>query len=242
MAIAPDSRITAELIEGSVIYFIQDGTELETNKTSSLANPPTFAEAMTKGVILGTIKNFKFNPEFKTLTKEGVDPDTQQYTTWDVKILQKLKPTFSTMDVVPEAHMLELGLASMPEKGSTAKPFSNTSGVLKGYLAISLLDSYRTLGEDGELAQVLFRGYLGLADTGDNTSDLKTVNYEFQVTYLPSDGFKNIAIETTLGSGYTYTDTSSSDSSSSSSSDSSSSSSSDSGSDSGSDDTQTQGE
>lgn len=229
MAIKPDSRITAELIEGSVIYFIQDGTTLEDSKTSSLANPPTFAQAMSKGVILGTIKNFKFNPEFKTLTKEGVDPDTQQYTTWDVKILQKLKPTFSTMDVVPEAHMLELGLASMPDKGSTAKPFSNTSGVLKGYIAISLLDSYRTLGEDGELAQVLFRGNLGLADSGDNTSDLKTVNYEFQVTYLPADGFKNVAIETTLGNGYTYTDTTSS---------SSSSSSSDSGS---SDDTQTQG-
>lgn len=195
MSINIDSRTTAEIIFGSLVYWVPDGAEYgDGNKTASKDNVPTFEEAIKLGRCLGMISSWKWNSEYKTITKKGVDPETQRHTETDRKILTKVKPTFSTQDVTPEAYALEHGLAEIPAIGETVRPFTNASGSLRGHLYIVLLDSLRTNGEDGELAQIHLRGDLALADNTENTDDLKQINYEFNVTQFPEDGFKNLAI------------------------------------------------
>lgn len=193
-----ESRTAAEMVVGALVLFVPDGTEYGEGKTAGKDNVPTFEEAWAAGSILGMISTFKWNTEYKTVTKEGVSHTTQRYETIDRKILTKVKPQFSTQDVVPEAWALEHGLAALPAKDAAAQPFSNASGVIRGHLYIRLLDSYRTHGEDGEVAQIYLRGDLGLQDNSENNSDLKKVNYEFSVTSFPADGFKNIGLDPDL--------------------------------------------
>lgn len=196
MSIKTESRTMAEIIEGAVVYWVPDGEPYGTgDKTASKDNVPTFEEAVQVGKVLGCISNFKLGAEYKTVTKKAaVNPETQRYESRDLKILQKVKPTFTTQDVNPEAYALEHGLQAIPAVGESCQPFANASGVLRGHLYIQLLDSGRTSGEDGEIAQLYFRGDLGLGEAADNTDEFKTINYEFNVTSLPQDGFKNIAI------------------------------------------------
>ena len=196
MSIRIDSRTTAEIIFGSLVYWVPDGAQYgDGNKVASKDNVPTFDEAIKLGRCLGEIFSWKWNSEYKTITKKGVDPETQRHTETDRKILTKVKPTFSTQDVTPEAYALEHGLSDSPAIGETVRPFTNASGSLRGHLYIVLLDSLRTNGEDGELAQIHLRGDLALADNTENTDDLKQINYEFNVTQFPEDGFKNIGID-----------------------------------------------
>lgn len=198
MSIEREKRTAAEMVIGAICTFVPDGTEYAEGKTADKNNVPTFEEALAAGNNLGMISSFKWNPEYKTVTKEGVNPETQRYETVDRKILTKVKPQFTTQDVTPEAMALEHGLAVLPEMAATAQPFSNSSGVIRGHLYIQLLDSYRTHGEDGEVAQIYLRGDLGLQDHTENNSDLKKTNYEFSVTRFPADGFKNIALDPAL--------------------------------------------
>lgn len=199
MSIRPESRTNAETILGSIIYFVADGTALGSeDKTSSLHTTPTADEARTHGKCLGMVKSWKWNTEYRTLTKEGVNPATQQYEKHDVKVLDKVKPNFTTQDITPEAYMLEHGLAELPAIGESTRPFANARGTLRGHIVIVEVDSYRTHGEDGELASVTLRGDLGLAESSENNGELKEVNYEFSVTSFPADGFRNIAIDSTL--------------------------------------------
>lgn len=199
MAIAAESRTSAEIIIGSLVYWIPDGTSYGTEpQESSRDNVPTFEEATGTGLCLGMISSFKWGLEYKTITKMGCDPATQRYTSIDRKILQKVKPTFSTQDVVPEAYALEHGMATIPVIGESAKPFTLASGTQRGWLYIQLLDSLRTSGEDGALAEIHLRGDLGLADSPEHLDDLAKVNYEFTATVIPEDAFKNLAIPTAL--------------------------------------------
>lgn len=198
MSIEREKRTAAEMVIGAICFFVPDGTEYGDGKTADKNNVPTFEEALAAGLNLGMISTFKWNPEYKTVTKTGVNPETQRYETVDRKILTKVKPQFSTQDVTPEAMALEHGMVKLPELSATAQPFSNSSGVIRGNLYILLLDSYRTHGEDGEIAQIYLRGDLGLQDHTENNDDLKKVNYEFSVTRFPADGFKNIALDPAL--------------------------------------------
>lgn len=199
MSIAIDSRTAAEVVIGALVYWVPDGaTYGQESKTASKDNVPTYEEAVALGRCLGMISSWKWNTEYKTITKSGVDPETQRYTETDRRILTKVKPQFTTQDVTPEAYALEHGLAAVPAAGSTAQPFSNASGSLRGHLYVALLDSLRTTGEDGELAQIYLRGDLSLQDATENNSELKQVNYEFSVTRFPADGFKNIAMAAEL--------------------------------------------
>ncbi len=194
-----EGRTAAQMVVGALVVFVPDGTSYgQTPTTASRDNVPTFEEAMTAGKILGEVKSWKWNTEYKTITKEGVSWETQRYESRDFKILTKVKPQFSTMDIVPEAWALEHGLDVIPEQNATARPFSNASGCLRGHLYISVLDSYRTHGEDGEVAQIYLRGDLSLQDNTENNSDFKTINYEFSVTRFPEDGFKNIGLNPNL--------------------------------------------
>ena len=198
MSIEREKRTAAEMVIGAICLFVPDGTEYGDGKTADKNNVPTFEEALAAGLNLGMISTFKWNAEYKTVTKTGVNPETQRYETVDRKILTKVKPQFSTQDVTPEAMALEHGMAKLPEQSATAQPFSNSSGVIRGNLYILLLDSYRTHGEDGEIAQIYLRGDLGLQDHTENNDDLKKVTYEFSVTRFPADGFKNSALDPAL--------------------------------------------
>lgn len=197
--ITVESRTDAAIVRGAIIWFVQDGDSYGADgKTASKTNIPAMEEAIAVGKCLGEVKTWGWGAEYKTLAKEGVNPETQRYETREYKTLDKLKPKFSTMDVTPEAYALEHGLESLPDINETARPFTNASGSLRGWLYIQELDSFRTHGEDGEIAQLYLRGDLSLADAAEHTSDLDTVNYEFAVTSFPADGFKNINIPTSL--------------------------------------------
>ncbi len=197
--ISREKRTLAEMVVGAIVTWVPDGTIYgDDSLEAGRDNVPTFEEALAAGKCLGMISSFKWNPEYKTVTKEGVNPETQRYESIDRKILTKVKPQFTTQDVTPEAWALEHGLAELPAMAETAQPFSNASGVIRGHLFITVLDSYRTHGEDGEVAQIYLRGDLGLQDHTENNSDLKKVNYEFNVTKFPADGFKNIGLNPEL--------------------------------------------
>lgn len=201
MSIAIDSRTAAEVVLGALVYWVPDGAQYGNGDTQQVAdknNVPTFEEAVALGRCLGMISGWKWNTEYKTITKNGVDPETQRYTETDRRILTKVKPQFTTQDVTPEAYALEHGMTEIPKVGETAQPFSNASGSLRGHLYVALLDSLRTTGEDGELAQIYLRGDLSLQDATENNNDLKQVNYEFTVTKIPADGFKNLGIAAAL--------------------------------------------
>lgn len=201
MSIRPESRTSAETILGGLIYWVADGDTIGTDdntKTASRTNPPTPEEAIALGKCLGMVKSWKWGAEYRTIAKEGVNPETQKYEKRETKILDKVKPTFTTQDITPEAFMLEHGLAELPAIGNTCRPFSNARGTLRGHLLLVEVDSYRTHGEDGELATVLLRGDLGLAESGENNGELKEITYELSVTTFPEDGFKNVGISADL--------------------------------------------
>ena len=198
MSIERERRTAAEMVIGAICLFVPDGTEYGDGQTAGKNNVPTFEEALSAGLNLGMISTFKWNPEYKTVTKTGVNPETQRYETVDRKILTKVKPQFSTQDVTPEAMALEHGMAELPALSETAQPFSNSSGVIRGHLYIVLLDSYRTHGEDGGQGEVCLRGDLGLADIPEHTNQLDTYNWRLDVTDVPADGFKNTGLDVTI--------------------------------------------
>lgn len=199
MAIAAESRTSAEIVRGSLVYWVPDGTTYGTEpQESSRTNVPTFEEAISTGLCLGMLQKFKWGTEYKTLTKLGYDPAIRRFVSRDRKILQKVKPTFSTQDVVPEAYALEHGMATIPAIGESAAPFSNASGTLRGWIYIQFRDALRSLGEGDELAEIHLRGDLGLADSPEWADNLGLVNYEFNCTEIPADAFTNLGIPVTL--------------------------------------------
>ncbi len=200
MAIGAESRTSAEMVRSSLIYWVPDGTSYgDTPTESSRANVPTFEEALDTGLCLGMLQKFRWGLEYKTITKSGYDPAIRRFVNRDRKILQKVKPTFSTQDVVPEAYALEHGMATIPAIGESARPFSNVSGSQRGWLYIQFRDALRSMGEGDALAEIHLRGDLCLADTPEWGDDLGLVNYEFNCTEIPEDAFKNLGIPVTLG-------------------------------------------
>lgn len=198
MAIVIESRTAAETMHGGLMMFMPDGMEYAEGKVVSATEAPTFEEALEHGLCLGMIDTYKWGVEYKTLTKKGYSRETQRWETSERKSITKVKPTFTTQDVNPEALALEYGLAVLPKATETARPFSNVSGQIRGWLYVQVVDALRTNGEDGEVAQVYMRGDLGLADSPEHNDDLMKISYDFNVTKLPEDGFKNIALPTEL--------------------------------------------
>ena len=80
MAIAAESRTSAEIVRGSLVYWVPDGTTYGTEpQESSRTNVPTFEEAISTGLCLGMLQKFKWGTEYKTLTKLGYDPAITRY-------------------------------------------------------------------------------------------------------------------------------------------------------------------
>lgn len=201
MSIARESRTAAEMVVGSLVLFVPDGTEYGTDgntKKASYENVPTVEEAKAVGKILGEVDSWKWNTEYKTHTRSGFSWKTQRFESRDKKTLTKVKPQFSTVDITPEAWALEFGLDKLPAMGEKAQPFSNASGTINGHLYLFVLDSLRTHGEDGIVANIHMRGELGLQDNTENNGELKKINYEFSVTSFPEDSFENIGLNPDL--------------------------------------------
>lgn len=196
MPIVIESRQQAERVQSAAIWMVPDGTAYgEGAATSGKDAQPTLEEAKKVGKFLGTLAKWRVQQEFKTLTKMGANPDTQRYESRDIKILDKVKVLFSSQDVVPEAVALEWGMEELPAVGEAAKPFVLGGGTMRGWLYVETYDHLRTHGEDGNMAEVVMRGDLGLADTPEHTNELDTYNWEFMPTVIPADGFKNVGLE-----------------------------------------------
>lgn len=191
-------RITAQTVHGAIMHWVQYGDKIERDGeeiTIDAKTKPTLEEARALGKCLGQVYQWKWNATYKTLTRKGVHPVTQRHTPVDFKILQSVKPTFSTQDFNKEAAMLEYGITEMPGTGEKVVPFTNASGALEGWLFIEVVDSYRTTGSDYRLAVITMPGSLSLQDTGDNVDDLKDVPFEFSITDASACEFENVGYD-----------------------------------------------
>lgn len=196
MPIIIESRQQAERVQSAAIWMVPDGTAYgDGDSMSGKDAQPTLEEAKKAGKFLGTLAKWRVQQEFKTLTKMGANPETQRYESRDIKILDKVKVLFSSQDVVPEAVALEWGMEGLPAVGETAKPFALGGGTVRCWLYLETYDHLRTHGEDGNMAEVVMRGDLGLSDTSEHTNELDTYNWEFMPTVIPADGFKNVGFD-----------------------------------------------
>lgn len=198
MPIIIESRSQAESVLGAAAWFVPDGTTYGDGQTSSRVNKPTFEEARTAGKYLGEVSKWKPEITYTELTKLGASIENQRYATRKRRLIDQCAVLFSSMDRVPEAAAAEWGMAEMPSVGESAKPFSNASGQVRGWLYMEYWDSLRTHGEDGAQGEVCVRGDLGLADIPEHTNQLDTYNWRLDVTDVPADGFTNTGLDITI--------------------------------------------